>query len=196
MMQRARFIEFRNHIEGFMERVVNNFPRAKDFVEMEKTQMLEKFPELSSSSKSTSSKTNQYDLVKYALSSSVNNTRRMYYHNLEDQIKRSTPEDCVQSLNLLANAIGNANRDILYYSALQGDILSTLKEACGGSFNVILRNNINISRTHALFLMKFHKLASEYPRLLKCELPQNFFFKNFKIIQSICEKERDVWGHM
>ena len=192
-MNRKRVTEFANHLEGFTQRMVLNFPDAKDFVEMEKAQILEKFLEISQSSKPTP-ESKQYDAVEYALKSSVNNSRRMCYHSVE--IKRETLEQCVKTLNLLTNTIGNANRAILFYSAVQGDILSSLKEVCGPSFNAILCNTINMSRTHALFLMKFYKLTSQYPRLLKCELPQNFFNKTFKTIQSICEKERDIWSHM
>ena len=64
---------------------------------------------------------------------------------------------------------------------------------CGSSFPVILRNNINISRSHAFFLMKFHRLVLDYPKLLQCELPLNFFQKNFSSIQTICEKDREIW---
>ena len=101
-------------------------------------------------------------------------------------MKRDTPEDCVDSINTLSKAIGNAHKDILFYSALQGDILSTLKEAFSTSFSVLLKNNINISRSHAFFLMKFYKLIDEYPKLLQCEVPLNYFKKNFSMIKTIC----------
>ena len=119
--------------------MVSNFPLAKDFVEMEKAQMLERFPELSPSTESTepTPEKRQYDVINFALNSSVNNSRRMCYHTME--IKRETPEDCVETLNLLANAIGNAHRDILFYSATQGDILSSLKDVYGSSFQAVIR---------------------------------------------------------
>ena len=131
--------EFANHLEGFTQRMVSNFPLAKDFVEMEKAQMLERFPELSPSTESTepTPEKRQYDVINFALNSSVNNSRRMCYHTME--IKRETPEDCVETLNLLANAIGNAHRDILFYSATQGDILSSLKDVYGSSFQAVIR---------------------------------------------------------
>lgn len=190
-MNKGRFTEFASYLESFTQRMVVQFPDTKDFVNEEKVQMLAKFPELAASQQSSQARS-QYDVVKYTLDSSINNKRRMCYHEVE--IKRDTPEQCVDTLNILANAIGNAHRDILYYSSMQGDLLSSLKDTCGASFSVILRNNINISRAHANFLMKFYKLVLEYPRLLKCELPQNFFYKNFKNIQLICENDKQVWS--
>lgn len=43
------------------------------------------------------------------------------------EINRESPENCVESINLLSKAIVNSHRDILYYSALQGDLLSDLR---------------------------------------------------------------------
>ncbi|KAJ7322022.1 hypothetical protein OS493_033418 [Desmophyllum pertusum] len=178
-MNKKRFTEFASYVEGFTQRIIIHFPNAKDFVDNEKKEMLEKFPELATSS-NPSSRQSQFDVVKYTLDSSVNNERRMCYHDVE--IKMNSPEECVETINTLARAVGNAHRDILYYSSIQGQILSTLKDCCGQSFTAILRNNINISKSHAYFLMKFHKLALEYPRLLKCELPLSYFQKTLQTL--------------
>ena len=189
-MNKKRFTEFASYLEGFTQRIVIHFPNTKDFVYNEKKKMLEKFPELATSSNPSSGQS-KFDVVKYKLDSSVNNERRMCYRNVE--IKTSSPEECVETVNTLARAVENAHRDILYYSSIQGQILSNLKDCCGQSFTVILRNNINISKSHAYFFMKFHKLALEYPRLLKCELPLSYFQKNFANIKLICENEKIVW---
>ena len=189
-MNKKRFAEFANYLEAFTQRIVIRFPDGKDFVENEKKEMLTKFPELGTSSNPSSGRSN-FAVIEYTLKSSVNEERSKCYHQIE--IKRDSPEDCVETINTLSRAVGNAHRDILFYSSMQGDILSELKELCRESFTVILRNNINISRSHAYFLMKLHKLILEYPRLLKCELPLNFFQKNFANIELICKNDVEVW---
>ena len=190
-MNKKRFTEFSNYLEGFTQRITSRFPDSRDFVNDEKTQMLERFPELASVQ--PKSQPSQISVVEHTLTSSLNKERRKSYSGVENEIKRSTPKECVDSVNLLSKAIGNARKDVLFYSSLQGDLLSTLKDVCGSSFPVILRNNINISRSHAFFLMKFHRLVSEYPKLLQCELPLNFFQKNISMIETICEREKTIW---
>lgn len=190
-MNKKRFAEFSNYLEGFTQRITSRFPDSRDFVNDEKTQMLERFPELASVQ--AKSQPSQISVIEHTLTSSLNKERRKSYSGVENEIKRSTPKECVDSVNLLSKAIGNARKDVLFYSSLQGDLLSTLKDVCGSSFPVILRNNINISRSHAFFLMKFHRLVSEYPKLLQCELPLNFFQKNISMIETICEREKTIW---
>ena len=153
--------------------------------------MLERFPEVGLNAEETQQR-NRYDAVKETLDLSVNVERSKCYHGIE--IKRETPENCVESINLLSKAIGNSHRDILHYSALQGDLLVTLRSASTPEgFRLHLRMTLDISSSHAKFLMAFYELATTYPRLLMCELPQRFFVKNFKIIKQVCQNERDVW---
>ena len=123
---------------------------------------------------------------------SVNSERRKDFFGIEDHIKRDSPEECVESINLLTKAIGNSHRDVLLYAALQGHILTNLKELFDASFAVLLKNNIDMSRQHANFLMRFYQLCEKYSKLLQCEVPLNFFNKNFVIITEICEKD-EFW---
>ena len=176
-MNKKRFTEFSNYLEAFTQRLVAHFPNVKNYVEEEKRQMLAKYPELVPDT--SPSKTNQSSVIEYTLKSSLNKERRRDYFGVEYEIERSTPEDCVASINTVSRAIGSAHKDILFYSSLQGDLLSCLKDMCGQSFPALLRNNINVSRSYAFYLMKFYKLVLEYPNLLQCELPLNFFQKTF-----------------
>ena len=146
-MNKKRFTDFSKYLEDFTQRIVQCFPDSSGFIENEKAYMLERFPELASVQ--PKSRPSQISVIEYTLTSSLNNERRKSYVDVEDDIKRSTPEACVDSVNLLSKAIGNAHKDVLFYSSLQGDLLSCLKDICGPSFPVLLRNNINISRSHA-----------------------------------------------
>ena len=190
-MNKKRFIDFANYLEGSTQRIVERYPNTADFIYHEKSQMLERFPEVGLKTEEIQQR-NPYDAVKATLDLSVNTERSKCYHNIE--LKRETPENCVESINLLSKAIGNSHRDILYYSALQGDLLVTLRSASTPEgFRLHLRKTLDISSSHAKFLMAFYELATTYPRLLMCELPQRFFAKNFKIIKQVCQNERDVW---
>ena len=126
MMNKKRFIDFVNYLEGFTQRIIERYPNTTGFIHHEKSQMLERFPEVGLNAEETQQR-NRYDAVKETLDLSVNTERSKCYHGIE--IKRETPENCVESINLLSKAIGNSHRDILHYSALQGDLLVTLRSA-------------------------------------------------------------------
>ena len=125
-MNKKRFLNFTNYLESFTARVVSNYPETKDFIEAEKKNMLDRFPELVPQQSETT-KISTYEKVKNTLKYSVNLTRRQCYHQLE--VKRNNPEECIESINLLSSAIGNAHKDILFYSALQEERLQALKDS-------------------------------------------------------------------
>ena len=54
--------------------------------------------------------------------------RKKVYDRVDADIKQDTPEDCINSVNILSKAIGNVQRDILYCSAIQGEIWQFLKK--------------------------------------------------------------------
>ena len=100
------------------------------------------------------------------------------YNRVDADIKQDTLEDCINSENILSKAIGNVHRDILYCSALQGEILAVLKEiTTPEAYKLILRNSIVMSRTHANFLLTFYGLVEEFPRLMTCVLTQIFILQ-------------------
>ena len=45
-MNRKRLQEFSNYLEGFTQRIVQRFPDSTNFIQEEKCQMLERYPEL------------------------------------------------------------------------------------------------------------------------------------------------------
>ena len=143
-MNKKTFSQFVNHLEGFTQRIIIRYPDSKEFIEQEKREMLEKFPQLGQTTPPPQKQI--FEMVKETLHRSINVERRKCYHSLDQDVKRETPEDCINSLNLLSRAIGNAHKDILYYSALQGEILKTLKELCspGKSYECLMTLKRNI----------------------------------------------------
>ena len=193
-MDKKTFSRFVNHLEGFTQRIIERYPNMKDFIEQEKRGMLENF--LNSGKRCLLLRSRD---LKWSdtLQRSINTGRQKCYQAVDEDIKRETPEDCITSLNLLSRAIGSAHKDILYYSSLQGEMLKALKELCSPeSYRLILRKNIDMSKTHANFLLRFYELVDKYPRLLFCELPQNYFVKHFNTIKLVCDADGDYWSNM
>ena len=110
------------------------------------------------------------------------------YDHVDADIKQDTPEDSINSVYILSKAIDNAPRDILYYSALRGEILAVLTERNNYTrgIQVDFTQCIDMSRTHANFLLKFYRLFEEFPRLMNCK-SKKFFYKNLKTIRSVYE---------
>ena len=193
-MDKKTFSRFVNHLEGFTQRIIERYPNMKDFIEQEKRGMLENF--LNSGKRCLLLRSRD---LKWSdtLQRSINTGRQKCYQAVDEDIKRETPEDCITSLNLLSRAIRSAHKDILYYSSLQGEMLKALKELCSPeSYRLILRKNIDMSKTHANFLLRFYELVDKYPRLLFCELPQNYFVKHFNTIKLVCDADGDYWSNM
>ena len=134
-LNKKRLTEFSIYLEDFTQRILRNFPDTMDFIENEKKQMVEIFPEVASCQ--PTSKPSQIESIEYTMKSSVNKERRKSYFGVENELKRDTPEQCIEAINTLSRAIGNAHKDVLNYSALQGDLLSSMKEAFSSSFAVL-----------------------------------------------------------
>ena len=98
------------------------------------------------------------------------------YDHVDADIKQDTPKDSINSVYILSKAIGNAPKDILYYSVLQGEILAVLTERSNypRGVQVDCTQCIDMSRTHANFLLKFYRLFEEFPRLMNCKSKQFF----------------------
>ena len=78
-----------------MQKIVTRFPNTKDFVDDEKKQMMERLPELVPTE--VENPPSEISLVKYALDSSMRKERRRVHFSVEEEIRRSTPEECIQS---------------------------------------------------------------------------------------------------
>ena len=105
------------------------------------------------------------------------NAYKKGYNRVDADIKQDTPEDCINSENILSKAIGNVHRDILYCSALQGEILAVLKEiTTPETYKLILRDSIVMSRTHANFLLKFLWAGRRISLTYELCLDTNFHF--------------------
>ena len=70
-----------------------------------------------------------YKKVSTQMKLSIKLDRLMDYCGIDSDLKRSSPEECIESVNLLSKAIGDSHKKIIYYSSLQGDLLQAVKDS-------------------------------------------------------------------
>lgn len=95
-MDKEHLTKFLNYIEGFTQRIMAHFPDSRDFISDEKTVIITRFLELASVQPTT--RPSQISVIDYMMISSLNRERQKSYSGVEDEIKRTTPEECVDSL--------------------------------------------------------------------------------------------------
>lgn len=152
-MNKKRITEFSIYLQAFMQRIVTRFQIPGIFLMMKRWKWWKNFQSLFQQRLKVTDFSHQIGPF-----SKWRKTNGLLWCWWWKQ-KKYTPEECVQSINMLSSAIRSIHRDILLYSSLQGELLSLLKDFYGSSFSAILWNNLNIPRSHAFFLMKFTNLS-------------------------------------
>ena len=97
-----------------------------------------------------------------------------------------------QKIIHLQKAIDDATRRKIHYASLQGELF----EKCFLQLKKVYKETLEetkFSRRWVLFLRKLHKLALEYNQIIYCTVPLSYFRSNFKIIEEICERNKDRW---
>ena len=97
-----------------------------------------------------------------------------------------------QKIIHLEKAIGDAMRRKIHCVSLQGGLF----EKCFLQSKKVYKETLQemkFSRWWVLFLRKLHKLALEYNQIIYCTVPLSYIHSNFKIIEEICECNKDRW---
>ncbi|KAJ7369472.1 hypothetical protein OS493_038755, partial [Desmophyllum pertusum] len=146
----------------------------------------------------SSSSSSDYILTKVAkeLRESLDTNIFQDYHGIEGELERSTPEKCVESINTLSKVIGNYHKQIVFYSAFQGELLNAVKDCTTTNGFYKLITLTNLSRSHCYFLIKLHLLTTRFPKLIYCQRPLRYFSKNIKAIETVCETDKDFWSYI
>lgn len=77
----------------------------------------------------------------------------MDYFGVEEEIEKMTPEECVQSINMLSSAIGSTHRDICLTHLCKVNDFHSWKTYLVHHFLLYCKTiNLDISRSHAFFL--------------------------------------------
>ena len=102
------------------------------------------------------------------------------------QINMENEEACLHTLRKLDEAEDDARKRIIYFFCLKGQVLQRLKEISGKKMNQLLRIT-NYSQGHVYLLIKLHKLALEFNKLMYSNLKLGYFKANFREIETICK---------
>ena len=103
-------------------------------------------------------------------------------------MKTDTEQDCIKTLHLLKKAIIDAKKRIIFFSALQGEVLYKLKETSKCSMNDLMKKT-EYSQTHIYLLINMYKLIVNNNKLRHSDLPLSFFHYNMQTIKQICDEE-------
>ena len=97
-----------------------------------------------------------------------------------------------QKIIYLQKGVDDSTRRKIYYASLQEKVL----EECFQQLKKVYKETLEetkITRWWALFLRKLHKLVLNYSQLKFCTVPLHFLHCNFKIIEEICEHNKERW---
>ena len=97
-----------------------------------------------------------------------------------------------QKIIHLQKAIDDATRRKIHYAFLQGQLL----EKCFLQSRKVYKETLEetkFSRRWVLFLQKLNKLTLEYNQIILNYVPLRYIRSNFKIIEEICECNKDRW---
>jgi len=194
-MNKQRFNEFKSDLKEAFGLIIQQYPDADDFVDNIGRNLGLKYPELVDEQQEPPQTRNQqkYENVSKNLYLSLNLARFQDYQDIEANLKRNSPEECIESVNLLSRAIGDSRKKIVYYSSLQGELLKSVKEVTKSCGFTQLLSLTQISKSYAYFLIKLSDLVQQYPKLMYCELPIRYFNRNFNAIKEVCENDPSKW---
>ena len=97
-----------------------------------------------------------------------------------------------QNIIHLQKAIDDAMRRKIHCASLQGGLF----EKCFLQLKKVYKETLEemkFSRRWVLFFRKLYKLALEYNQITYCTVPLSYIHSNFKIIEEICECNKDRW---
>lgn len=104
-------------------------------------------------------------------------------------INTETVEKCIESIKTLEQSIQSHKRDIIYKSALEGQIIYHLKQFKKGQTGVFLaQQGIKFSISYCNSLVRLYKLVIIYPNLQKCSIDLGVIMKNMKVVEEICKE--------
>ena len=194
-MNKQRFNEFKSDLKEAFGLIIQEYPDADDFVNNIGRNLGLKYPELADEQQEPPQTRNQqkYENVSKNLYLSLNLARFQDYQDIGVNLKRNSPEECIESVNQISRAIGDSRKKIVYYSSLQGELLKSVKEVTTSCGFTQLLSLTQISKSYAYFLIKLSDLMHQYPKLMYCELPIRYFNQNFNAIKQVCENDPSKW---
>ena len=109
-----------------------------------------------------------------------------------DRIMEDTNLFVAEKLIKLREAFDDATRRKIHFASLQGQLL----ESCFAESKELYKETLekaNIRRQWGQFLRKLYKIVDKYNSLLFCTVPLSYIRTNFKLIETICERDPENW---
>ena len=109
-----------------------------------------------------------------------------------DGVMRDPNLTSTQKIIHLQKGIKDSTRRKIYYASLQGELF----EKCFLQSEKVYKETLEetkFTRWWVLFLRKLHRLALEYNQIIYCTVHLSYIRSNFKIIEEICERNKDRW---
>ena len=97
-----------------------------------------------------------------------------------------------QKIIHLEKSIDDATRRKIHYASLEGQLLEECLHQSKKVYKETLKET-EITRQWAQFLRKLYRLALEYNQTAYCTVPLSYIGSNFKIIEEICECNKERW---
>ena len=109
-----------------------------------------------------------------------------------DGIMEDTNLSVAEKLIKLREAFDDATRRKIHFASLQGQLL----ESCFAESKELYKETLekaNIRRQWGQFLRKLYKIVDKYNSVLFCTVPLSYIHTNFKLIETICERDPENW---
>ena len=126
--------------------------------------------------------------VEERLLSKRTNERFTNYDGVMSADSLSRPQKIIH----LQKAIDDATRRKILYASLQGQLLEECFHQSKKGYKETLKET-EITRQWAKFLRKLYRLALKYNQIAYCTVPLSYISSNFKIIEEICECNKERW---
>ena len=108
--------------------------------------------------------------------------------NISESSKVKSPKETILKIKYLESKIKGLQKQHLFYYKEIGALIFDLKSIFKSRYvDLLHKNDIKYVKSHVSFLIKFHLLCNDYPKLLNSTLPLRFFKQNIKEIRGICE---------
>ena len=191
--------DFNRHFEDLAKRYTNDAERIKNIRES----FWERYPEIFNDSSEnevemeTTMETESRPIVdreeklqkvEERLLSKRTNERFADYDGVMSDDSLSLSQKIIH----LQKAIDDATRRKIHCTSLEGGLF----EKCFLQSKKVYKETLEetkFSRRWVLFLRRLHKLALEYDQIMYCTVPLSYIHSNFKIIEEICECNKDRW---
>ena len=105
-------------------------------------------------------------------------------------------DEIANQMKDLNMAIDSKKRQSIFHYTLMGRIMEAVQKRKGNNFIQYCHQYLpkeSYSRSQIYFLIKLHKVALTYCKLIRVSVPIGTLKSKFKLVEQLCEEEKDYW---